>query len=155
MSDSGEDPIGSPRPAPPLGPPAGWYLDPSNPADGQRWWNGYQWTEHQLPLQLPPEKSPPPYAGLSTRLYSGDADRAAGTNTAAIWSLVSGICGIVLVIFWWWLGAAGGVAALVWGLVGMRRAQRYGVGYGMSIAGLILGALTVLLVIFRIGTFGL
>jgi hypothetical protein len=87
-------------------------------------------------------------------LYSGEADRAAGTNTAAIWSLVSGIAAIVFVVFSWWLGALGGVAALIWGQVGMGRARRYGVGYGMSIAGLILGAVTVLLVILRIGTFG-
>jgi hypothetical protein len=88
-------------------------------------------------------------------MWNAEADQAAGTNAAATWSLVLGIVGIVLVLFVWWLGAILGIGALVWGFVGMGRYRQNGIGRGKAIAGLILGAVTVVLVILRIGTIGL
>jgi len=32
-------------------PAAGWYADPAG--DGQRWWDGIQWTEHVMPASTP------------------------------------------------------------------------------------------------------
>ncbi len=153
-----------PPPAP-VGPPAGWYPDPHAGAGGQRWWDGYRWTEHlspappplslpPQPLPLAPQPPPPARAGFNARLYSGTADAAAGTNTAAIWSLVTGIASVVLVVFWWFAAAAA-IAAFIWGQIGLGRARRSGVGYGMSVAGLVLGAVGVIGVILRVGTFGI
>jgi hypothetical protein len=41
------------------GAPPGWYPDPAGGA-GQRWWDGYTWTESVVVPQQPP---PPPWAG--------------------------------------------------------------------------------------------
>ncbi len=43
------------------GAPPGWYPDPAG-GPGQRWWDGYAWTESTVLPQLPP---PPPWAGAS------------------------------------------------------------------------------------------
>jgi hypothetical protein len=44
------------------GAPPGWYEDPAG-GPGQRWWDGYAWTESTvLPQQPPP---PPPWAGAT------------------------------------------------------------------------------------------
>lgn len=39
--------------------PAGWYTDPDG-SGGQRYWNGYSWTEHQSPAPQAPPPPPPP-----------------------------------------------------------------------------------------------
>lgn len=53
--------------------PAGWYPDPTGP-NGQRWWDGAQWTEHMAPLL----EAPP---------YDGGAERrvAVGTPVDTVW----------------------------------------------------------------------
>lgn len=118
--------------------PAGWYPDPH---DGrvQRWWDGYRWTKHTHLPALTPDV---PGAGS---LYNGGKDAAAGKNSAGAWSLALGITavvlGIPLVTALWSLLA--GIAAIVWGAVGLGRSARYGVKRGSSIAGLVLGVLTV------------
>lgn len=121
--------------------PAGWYPDPQ---DGrfQRWWDGFQWTPHtHPPVSNPAQGLPRPGS-----LYNGAKDAAAGKNSAGTWSLVCGIAAVILgipiVTALWSLLA--GIAAIVWGAVGLGRAARYGVGRGTSIAGLILGILTLL-----------
>jgi Domain of unknown function (DUF4328)/Protein of unknown function (DUF2510) len=43
------------------GAPPGWYPDPAG-GPGQRWWDGYAWTESTVLPQQPP---PPPWAGAS------------------------------------------------------------------------------------------
>jgi hypothetical protein len=43
------------------GAPPGWYPDPAG-GPGQRWWDGYAWTESTVLPQLPP---PPPWASAS------------------------------------------------------------------------------------------
>jgi uncharacterized RDD family membrane protein YckC len=49
--------------------PAGWYPDPAGEqqpgADGQRYWDGRQWTEHVHPV------APSPYAGQYGAPYAG------------------------------------------------------------------------------------
>ena len=121
--------------------PAGWYPDPRD-ARFQRWWDGYQWSQYtHPPMPAPAQSFPRPGS-----LYNGAKDAAAGKNSAGTWSLVMGIAavvlGIPLVTALWSLLA--GVAAIVWGAIGLGRAARFGVKRGTSIAGLILGILTVL-----------
>src|SRR5271167_3525212 len=43
------------------GAPPGWYQDPAG-GPGQRWWDGYAWTEATV-LPQPPPPPPPPWAG--------------------------------------------------------------------------------------------
>ena len=43
------------------GAPPGWYPDPAG-GPGQRWWDGYAWTESTVLPQQPP---PPPWATAS------------------------------------------------------------------------------------------
>ncbi len=43
------------------GAPPGWYPDPAG-GPGQRWWNGYSWTEATI---LPSHPPPPPWAAAS------------------------------------------------------------------------------------------
>jgi Domain of unknown function (DUF4328)/Protein of unknown function (DUF2510) len=43
------------------GAPPGWYPDPAG-GPGQRWWDGYAWTEATVLPQLP---APPPWAGAA------------------------------------------------------------------------------------------
>ncbi|WP_067195776.1 DUF2510 domain-containing protein [Microbacterium sp. XT11] len=39
------------RPATRRRPDAGWYPDPFDPQNRQRWWNGSEWTEFDHPLR--------------------------------------------------------------------------------------------------------
>ncbi len=44
------------------GAPPGWYQDPAG-GPGQRWWDGYAWTEATVLPQSAPPPPPPPWAG--------------------------------------------------------------------------------------------
>lgn len=132
----------TPQPNPqhshPVVAPAGWYPDP-NGAPAQRWWDGHQWTAHVAP-------TPRPAAGIGG-LYNGAADAAAGKNFAGTWSLIMGIGAFLAGIprGTTLLSVLFAVAAVVWGGIGLARAGRYGVKRGTSIAGLILGGITLVL----------
>lgn len=41
----------------------GWYPDPRG-GDGQRWWDGQQWTQHRQPAPAPPPPPTPQQGGL-------------------------------------------------------------------------------------------
>jgi hypothetical protein len=43
------------------GAPPGWYADPAG-GPGQRWWDGYSWTEATVLPSVPPPPTPPPSA---------------------------------------------------------------------------------------------
>jgi len=58
-----------------------------------------------------------------------------GTNGMAIAALILGISAFVC------LGPLGGLLAVVFGILGLSKAKQIGTGRGMSIAGIILGAL--------------
>lgn len=45
-----------PAPPPPPVVPAGWYPDVTQPST-QRYWDGYQWTEHSAPLATADEET--------------------------------------------------------------------------------------------------
>lgn len=73
-------------------PPAGWYPDPTDPAQGrQRWWDGSQWTGHVHPPEQPqqPNSGPaapgePAGAGAPSAGQLAPAAPAAVTDPAAV-----------------------------------------------------------------------
>jgi hypothetical protein len=78
---------------------------------------------------------PPPPAGTSAQ-----------QNQLALWAMITGIAGIVLI----WipyigiLGLLSGIAALILGLMGNGRARTMGgTGRGQAITGIVLGAVTI------------
>ncbi|MFF2387914.1 DUF2510 domain-containing protein [Agromyces sp. NPDC058104] len=83
--------------------PAGWYPEPSG-AEGQRWWDGTQWTEYATPLAAPPAapqpvQQQPAFGEHAPRpaqqpLPYGQAtvstvDAATPTSTVWIWLIVA------------------------------------------------------------------
>jgi hypothetical protein len=118
-------------------PPAGWYSDPQNPYV-QRWWNGSAWTEDTAVRP----SVPPPGAG-----YRGSAYPVARKNSAATWGFVLSLVSIPA----WMLGGGPGfvlgpilsiliaVAAVVLGGIGLARSRRYGRGFGLALAAVIIG----------------
>ena len=47
---------------PVMGPPPGWYPDPSG-APGVAWWDGRAWTGHRQGSSIPTAPSSPPFGG--------------------------------------------------------------------------------------------
>lgn len=83
--------------------PAGWYPEPSG-AEGQRWWDGTQWTEYATPLAAPPVaqqvQPQPAYGQLAPQPGHGQpmpygqapvssVDAATPTSTVWIWLVIA------------------------------------------------------------------
>jgi hypothetical protein len=64
--------------------PAGWYPDPSG-GQGQRWWDGTQWTDH-LSAPAAAAAAYPATAAYSTAPLT--APEGTATNTAWIWLII-------------------------------------------------------------------
>lgn len=157
---------------PPNLPPPDWYPDPQ--AIGQqRWWSGDAWTEHFRPVPQPtppvmqPEPAPPAYpAPVSQRSQTmrrgfldspfepvGTPRNVPGTLSLvfallpfAISWLIPGI-GLLLAFLF-------GVTAVVLGIIGIARAGRRGARRGTAIAGLVIGAISLVAsVAMMIGAF--
>ena len=122
----------------PPGPVPGWYADPENPGS-ERYWDGTFWSDQRRPAgsaDVTPSTSnaPPPSSGF------------------AVTALVCGIIGVVT--FWIYVGLVLGIIAIVFGVLGRKRAQNEpGDGKnGMATAGLVLGiiatAATLLWILF-------
>ena len=108
--------------------PAGWYADGVN---GQRYWDGLTWTEHRAPqVALRP------------------------MNGASVAGFVLGIWGFLFTPIPFFIGLfVGAIPALigvVLSIVGL--AGRNERGNGLAVAGLILGALALIGILFGSGT---
>jgi hypothetical protein len=90
---------------------------------------------------LPPPDFPPPEVPLArgrsqTILYGRETNRIA---------VAAGVCGIIAVVLCWipfvdYLSIVLGVLAIIFGIVGLRRADAYGSGRAMAITGIVCGA---------------
>ncbi|HEY6532790.1 MAG TPA: DUF4190 domain-containing protein [Acidimicrobiales bacterium] len=124
-------PPGGPTSPPPPGgftpppPPGGFAPAPSGPAGP------------------PPSFAPPPpgYPPATPYVPAPPGGPPKPTNGLAIAALVLGIIAVLC----FGLGALAGIAAIVLGALGMKKAAETGSGKGMAIAGLVLGIIGVLL----------
>jgi hypothetical protein len=99
--------------------PAGWYEDPSDPAQ-VRWWNGINWTDH---TQAKPDLDGADSSELEES-YAGPAavrarTRIRSTSTAESWvvSFTPGLLALgLLVAFWAWLYVGPNV---LWGAIAL------------------------------------
>ncbi|MCU1526011.1 MAG: rane protein [Microbacteriaceae bacterium] len=119
--------------------PAGWFPDEERPG-GERYWSGGEWTDQRRTI----------ITGKNG-LYNAEIDRRRGKNGAAGSALVLGIIAAAvafIVVFTAFLSIPGvfvAAAAIVWGAIGISRAnkwQRDGgqpIGRGKAIWGLVLG----------------
>lgn len=109
------------------GPPAGWYQNPDDPSQ-TRWWDGAVWTEH-LASDANPTSTPAPAPAPAEKVtlngpgynpYDPARDLAAKKNTPAttgfILALASLLVNPVLLV---------GIGGLIWGIVGLSRANKW------------------------------
>jgi hypothetical protein len=129
-------------PPPPYAAPPGWQPPPP-PALG--------WQPPAPPYAAPPgwQPPPPPYAAAPDQATVGwqsvggypqpyGYPRPRNTNGFAIASLVCSIVGILLVVL-------GPTLGIVFGIVGLKQTARLGEsGRGLAIAGIVIGALVLL-----------
>ena len=108
-------------------PPANWYLDPQD-ANSLRWWDGAQWTDHRAPLPVPVV---PPKPDKTSR-------------NALTFGLLSWIINPVMVT---------SVAAVVLGIIGVRRSRITGLGRAGSVWGIVLGSITFVIYCFVFGNY--
>jgi hypothetical protein len=122
--------------------PPGWY--PEHGTRRYRWWDGIQWAfyapdEQAAPAPATVGPTPTnPYAGV---VYPTTYRRP--TNSMATASLVLGIVGMVTCTL-----VVPSLLAVVFGIVGLRRANRPGgVGSGKAVWGVVLGGFMLAIVI--------
>jgi hypothetical protein len=109
------------------------------------------------PSYPPPPQSPPPYSGQPQTppgQQPAGWPQAQPSSGLAVASLVLGIVGIV---FSWFLFGIPSILAVIFGHVGVSRANKgTGGGKGMAVAGLITGYLVIgLFILGAIGLFGM
>ncbi len=122
--------------------PPGWYPDPAQPG-GQRYWDGYQWTNVSAPAAAavappaPPGYTPPPS-------YLGPASpRAQWGSGVAVTSLIFGIVAIMFAVLGLllplmaFMGMMCGAVALVMGLVARKTLTPSGMATGAIVTGII------------------
>ncbi|HWM22908.1 MAG TPA: DUF2510 domain-containing protein [Ilumatobacteraceae bacterium] len=122
----------------------GWYTDPAGRFE-YRYHNGAVWTSDVASngqRYVDPLASTVPHRA-SVGLV--DHRAVAGKRTGNGIAIAAMVCGIVSVVVGWgpyvfWAGAVLAVLALIFGLVGLRRARETGRRKGFAIAGVVTGA---------------
>lgn len=71
--------------------PAGWYADPSQPAQ-QRYWDGAVWTEHTAPSSQPAAVARPPSVAQD---FVADVPTEAGSK---LWVAIAVGCAVLLMV---------------------------------------------------------
>jgi hypothetical protein len=105
-----------------------------------RWWDGVMWTEH---VQSTNTATTSTQELTGSNLYRPARDLAGGKNSAATSSLISGIVSLVINPF-----LVVGIGALIWGSIGLARANRWSrqghepVGRVKAIWGIVLAAIS-------------
>lgn len=149
--------------------PAGWYADPGN-SGGLRWWDGSQWTAHtsvpqpqqtaaatarmgRSPYELPPVATPPHMQYVTSPLAPYVPPRRPMSNRAGWLSLAFGGLSVVILIGRLEAGAGtlvyttAGLAAIVWGIVGLLRVRaRQANVVWAPVVGIVLGAISSILI---------
>ena len=103
------------------------------------------WAQSAWPAA--PQAAPLGRAPYGGGLYNPAWDAYHGKNSAAAWSLALGIISAALLLLTEILGYAPGlpgIGAVIWGIVGISRSRRIGVGQVRSIWGLSLGVLSLI-----------
>ena len=151
---------------PPSYPPPGYTPPPSYPPPGYSDQSGYGPPSYSPPPpqygEAPQGYPPPSYpqSGYGGPDYSGGYGQPQqSTNPLAIWSLVASILGVVFLIVCY-SGVLGAIVGIVLGVVALNQIkQTKQNGQGLAIAGIVVGALTLLLaiplVIVGVGTMGM
>ncbi len=88
------------------------------------------------PTDFPPSGAPYRYAQQPAILYGRE------TNGIAI---AAGVCGIIAVVLCWipfidYVSIVLGMLAIIFGILGVRRADAYGSGRGIAITGIVCGS---------------
>lgn len=75
------------------GAPPGWYRVPQG---GHRWWDGREWTSQMRQVDTPGHNTAP---GVNAGTTMGVSSPKGGGNLLLVMSVISGIGGVVLVVF--------------------------------------------------------
>jgi len=119
----------------------GWYPDNRDPSL-LRWWDGTQWTAHATPAV--PLISPIPQVGS----YGPGEPVSSPNNTMATLSLVLSIGSFAGILVGWFLCLA--PVGIIVGIAALRRVRRFSPGgrrRGQAIAGIILGAVSLIMTV--------
>ena len=119
----------------------GWYPDNRDPSL-LRWWDGTQWTAHATPAV--PLISPIPQVGS----YGLGEPVSSPNNTMATLSLVLSIGSFAGILVGWFLCLA--PVGIIVGIAALRRVRRFSPGgrrRGQAIAGIILGAVSLIMTV--------
>jgi hypothetical protein len=134
--------------------PAGWYPDPAGDTTKIRYWDGQAWTEQVQPALNPELRNAPigyeqptgnlvppqpVYApGQDVSAYAGPPQNT-GRDGFAIAALVLGIIGVPACLCWGLSILPGGLA-VIFGILSLKSSRK-----GMAIAGIICGAIAIVL----------